>query len=352
MQLLHIILYGLKQVNGERTAASIYHLVKGKRSSQTLQDGTMYHVSFLFGIYKKLNRHKYDEQICMLLTEKWIKKIQENTYILTAAGEIELNRYCNMYPFPEHLHGLQYGEAGDLFWKRYSLIVQTVSHLQFRTAFLPIQQELEVTRWVKHFLLSLSYSREQLRDMLYTECEKLLSSVREEEAAIFVLRLTGAERVGYTREQLSKVFHIDVFQVHLMFLGVLHFIVKTIMSNRGQYPLLEKLIPATDIRSASLSLSTQKTYELWKQGKSLGEIAIIRSLKQNTIEDHIVEIAMNQPDFPISLFVSAETIAKVKDAVSRLQTRKLRLLKQHAGEEVDYFSIRLVLATLGGSYEA
>ncbi|WP_028400458.1 helix-turn-helix domain-containing protein [Ectobacillus panaciterrae] len=347
MRLLHVILYGLKQINGERTSASVYHLLKGKRSSQTLQDGTIYHLSFLFGVYKKLDRQIYDEQINVLLTENWIKQIQENTYILTNAGEEELKHH----QFPKHLHGLQYGELGEWIWKRLALLVQTVSHLQERSSFLPVQQELEVTAWVKRFLLAFPYSREQLRDMLYRESEGILLQVTEQEATVFVLRLTGAERIGYTKMQLAQFLRIDAFHVHLLFLGAVHFIVKEITKQQGTYPLLEMILPAADIRNV-LSISTQKTYMHWKQGKSMDEIAAIRGLKRNTIEDHIVEIAMNEPDFPIDSFLPQETIETVKEAISRMQTRKLRVLKQHLGEEINYFAIRLVLAALGGAYEA
>jgi uncharacterized protein YpbB len=348
LKLSYVILYGLKQINGERTSASVYHLLKGKRSSQTLQDGTIYHLSFLFGIYKKLDRHTYDEQIHTLLTGNFIEQVQENTYMLTVAGEKALKQNSNLFPI--HLHGLHYGEAGEKVWKRLSLLIQTVSNLQYGTSFLPVQQEPEVTNWVKRFVLSSPYSREQLRDVLYKECEAILAQVSEQEAAIFVLKLTGAGRVGYTTLQLAQLLKKDVFHIHLLFLGVLHFITKTIVKQREEYPLLGTLL--SDIKANVLSVSTQKTYALWKQGKSMEEIAAIRGLKQNTIEDHIVEIAMNEPSFSIQSFLSTETIDMVKRAIAHTNTRKLRVLKHYVGEEVDYFAIRLVLATLGGTYEA
>lgn len=49
MQLQYTLLYCLKQLNGERTVSSIYYLLKGKRSSQTLQDGNMFQISFCLG---------------------------------------------------------------------------------------------------------------------------------------------------------------------------------------------------------------------------------------------------------------------------------------------------------------
>ncbi|MFX3624742.1 MAG: helix-turn-helix domain-containing protein [Ectobacillus sp.] len=350
MQLPYIILYGLHKVNGERTSSSIYHLLKGKRSSQTLQDGTMYRLSFLFGIYKKLGRHEYDEQIEGLLNENWIKKVQENTYILTPAGEEEFELYLKRHPFPMHIHGLQYGDAGEAFWRRLSLIVQTISHLQSRTAYLPIQQDQQITAWVKRFFLSVRFSREKLAQKLYEECESVLSLLGQKEVHVFVLRLTGARRVGYTKEQIAQIMKEDSFQIHLRFLNVLHFIVKTAIQCPTDYPLLAQIVSYDDY--TVLSLSTQKTYILWKQGKSMEEIAAIRRLKRSTIEDHMVEIAMHEPDFPLESFVPKEYIMKIQRIVERMQTRKLRVLKQYAGEEIGYFEIRLVLAGMGGTHGA
>lgn len=50
MQLQYTVLYCLKQLNGERTVSSIYYLLKGKRSSQTLQDGNMFEFLFVWNI--------------------------------------------------------------------------------------------------------------------------------------------------------------------------------------------------------------------------------------------------------------------------------------------------------------
>ncbi|WP_416826765.1 helix-turn-helix domain-containing protein [Ectobacillus polymachus] len=348
MNLLHTILYGLKQIHGERTSASIFHLLKGKRSSQTLQDGTVFQLSFLFGIDKKLNRHVYDEQVNKLLNLNWIVKIQKNTYVLSSLGEREIKEALIQTPFPSRLDGLQYKDVAEIVWKRLSLLIQTVSNLQAHTTFLPIQQDLETTSWVKSFLLSLPYSREKVRDMLYTECVQLFEELPDEEASNLVFRFTGANYIGYTNEQLAISLHQDSFHTHMMFLGTLHKMIWS-LSKDDHYSLLRELIPKQDGLATVLSISTQKTYLLWMEGKKLEEIAIIRRLRRNTIEDHLVEIAMHVPTFPIEQFVSNDNVKRIRQIVLDVKTRKLRVLKQYVGNDIDYFSIRLVLASLGGS---
>ncbi|PEB52658.1 recombinase RecQ [Bacillus pseudomycoides] len=352
MQLQYTLLYCLKQLNGERTVSSIYYLLKGKRSSQTLQDGNMFQISFLFGIYKALTRYDYNQEIACILNAEWIEIVHENTYVLTSAGEKQLNGWEKALSFPQHLHGLHYGALGEAFWKKLSLIIQTVSNLQQQnTRFIPIQQDTEVTMWVKEFLIGLPYVRSELATGLWEEMHRLLKEVDPVEATILTYRLTGYERIGYTLQQLAEITKQDVFRVHLLFWGTIHFFIQSVRKKEKEFPLLTKIISYPNERADLFSLSTRKTYQLWKQGRSLEEIATIRNLKPATIEDHFVEIALRERDFSIEMFVEKNKIEQVKKVIETLQTRKLRVLKQAVGEGISYFEVRLVLAQMEGTNE-
>ncbi|KFN02755.1 recombinase RecQ [Bacillus clarus] len=353
MQLQYTLLYCLKQLNSERTVSSIYYLLKGKRSSQTLQDGNMFQISFLFGIYKSLTRADYDQEIERILQAEWIRPVHENTYVLTSAGEKQLNDWEKRVAFPPHLHGLHYGELGETFWKRLSLIIQTVSNLQqTNTKFIPIQQDTDIMMWVKQFLTGIPYARNELATRLWTEMYKLLKDSDPVGATILTYRLTGYERIGYTWQQLAGITERDVFRVYFLFWGTIHFFIQVVRDKENEFPLLSKILSYPNERADLFSLSTKKTYNLWKQGRSLEEIATIRDLKLATIEDHFVEIALRERDFSIEMFMEKSKIEKVQKVIETLQTRKLRVLKQSVGEEISYFEVRLVLARMEGTNEA
>ncbi len=118
MQFQYTILYCLKQLNGERTVSSIYYLLKGKRSSQTLQDGKIFRISFLFGVYKSLTRSNYEQEIERILASEWIEVKHENTYVLTDRGEKQLETLEKTMAFPKHLDGLNYGDLGEVFLEK------------------------------------------------------------------------------------------------------------------------------------------------------------------------------------------------------------------------------------------
>ncbi|MCP8968725.1 helix-turn-helix domain-containing protein [Ectobacillus ponti] len=352
MQLPYAILYGLERTKGERTGSSMYHLLTGKRSSQTLQDGHMYGLSFLFGTYKRLDRQEYNRQIEALLTGGRLQQIQENTYVLTEDGKRWLDE-AQQWAFPAHLDGLQYGEAGDMLWKRLNLIVQTLSHLQRRqSVFVPLVTDQSVTAWVRQFFLRAAHARAELAAALFAELHIALAQLPEQEAALFVSRLSGAERIGLTEEQLAQQRGMDPLRIHFLFLAVLHFLVRTAASAPRQYPLLHSIAAYKGEQLAALSASTERTYELWQQGRSLAEIARMRRLKLNTIEDHFVEIALHDRSFPMEQFLDADKAERIRCLMEELQTRKLRILKEHAGPDCSYFEIRLVLAAWGGQHEA
>ena len=70
------------------------------------------------------------------------------------------------------------------------------------------------------------------------------------------------------------------------------------INQSSRYQLLSKVI--TNIKvSTYLTESTVKTKELFERGMSMQEISQIRNLKMSTIEDHFVEISINDTAFPI-----------------------------------------------------
>ena len=92
-----------------------------------------------------------------------------------------------------------------------------------------------------------------------------------------------------------------------------------------------------------LTASTNSTAQLYRAGRTLEEISHIRRLKMSTIEDHIVELAMNEPNFSIEPFVTNEEQKQILDAVENYDTKRLKTLKELL-PQLSYFQLRLTLA--------
>ncbi|MGO4076159.1 recombinase RecQ, partial [Staphylococcus aureus] len=78
------------KLNGERSISAVYHLFKGKKSSQTIQDASLFQLSKYFGCYPGFTRDQLNRSTIKLDEKHYIKKTGE-TFIVTDAGQQMLN---------------------------------------------------------------------------------------------------------------------------------------------------------------------------------------------------------------------------------------------------------------------
>ena len=89
----------------------------------------------------------------------------------------------------------------------------------------------------------------------------------------------------------------------------------------------------------------QTSYELYRQGKGIKEIAKQRGLTSGTIEGHLAHyVGLGQLD--VADMVAAEKIAVIKQAIDVKGRDSMSLIKEQLGDEVSYGEIRLVLESL------
>ncbi|MEH7236893.1 helix-turn-helix domain-containing protein [Bacillus sp. JJ1562] len=345
-----LILKCIDKLNGERTVYGIYHLLNGKKSSQTIGDANLFNLTPLFGILKPLDREQFNKEIKLLLQLFLIEEItpSSNKFIVNASGYSVLIDEQKKKSIPANLNGWKYNDQSILLWRRLSLLTQVLSNLiEEKKQYTPIQQDEAVFDWVKEFLMKNGKNKYFLADSLYKEVLKSLEMVSELEATIFVMRLTSSTRIGYTIEQISSLLNEDETWCQILFLHTLHKIVKQLEINGEKFPILISMTKTNQDKNVLLTASTKTTYQMLMQGKTIDEIAVIRNLKQNTIEDHVVEVTHQKPDFSIDPFVSPEHQQLILSTYQTMQTKQLRPLKEKLSTDISYFEIRLVLARMG-----
>lgn len=338
----NILLYCLKQLNGERTIYSIYHLLNGKKSSQTLQDAHLFSLKRYFRILEPLTRESFDKIFNHLLEGKMVEASGDQRFKLTSRGQA----YLLQHPQPSYINGWKYQLNTLLFWERLSLLVQVASNIIFKeTKYIPIQKNSEVHNWLKDFLKSTSIPKQKLGEILYSELVGIFEQKKDINPSVLVFRLTGYQQIGLTSMQTAKMLNFDLLQYHLAFINCLHCLIQCIEKNPARYQVLSSLL-ANFEQKDSLTLSSRKTWELLNQGFSLEGIAGIRHLKISTIEDHIVEFALNIKGFSINSYVVEETQQKILEISRQESTRQLKVIR-NIFKETSYFQIRLVLAKYG-----
>jgi uncharacterized protein YpbB len=342
-----LILYSLKKINGERTAYSIYHLLKGKKSSQTIQDAHLFQLTNLFQTFQQLSRIYFDEIILDLAKKNFIQKVEGEKYKITMKGMTQLDNVMEKMPIPQYLNGWKYHSIQEDFWKRASLLIQVCSNLiNFETSYIPIHNEIKTSEWVKTSLLKLSKKREDLADELLQETIRSMSGAADLRPEVIVLRLTGYKQIGLTPIQAADTLEMDSTYFQLEFLNTLHWMIEEIVTNVSDYPILQYLLIDFN-KPLNLTKSTSITNRYLQLGKSIEEIAVVRNLKISTIEDHVVEIALNDSSLLLEPFVSLEAECSIRNAIEKLSSKQLKMIRHELEGSVSYFQIRLVLAKIG-----
>ncbi|MGE7184786.1 helix-turn-helix domain-containing protein [Peribacillus sp. NPDC006672] len=345
-----IILYAIKKFQGERSIYAIYHMLQGKKSSQTIQDAHLFGLTNIFGTIPRFTRQQLNQNIEQFLNHDYINVTDKSdAYEISMQGKGMLDDYFNDNPFPNFINGWKYHNITPVFWGRLNLLIQTISHIVHNERrFYPIQRNPKTQFFVKEFLHANRQDRGLIAQHLYEELISLLERQSDLKRDVFIMKLTGTNRIGLTFEQIAKRKDVEEEFIRFTFLDSLHQMLSE-METGTDYPLMSTLIYDWQRgENPHLTQSTQTTLRYIQEGKNLGEIAEVRRLKVNTIEDHLVEIVLSDKSFPIADYVSIDDEREIAAAIKELGTKKLKAIKQMVdNKQISFFQIRLVLAKIG-----
>jgi len=86
-----------------------------------------------------------------------------------------------------------------------------------------------------------------------------------------------------------------------------------------------------------------ESFELYKKGKSIEEIAEIRSMASSTIEGHLAGF-VGKGIIPIEKFVDIKTQAMIHKAIQQFGMGSLKMLKENLPPSISYGQIQMVMA--------
>lgn len=89
------------------------------------------------------------------------------------------------------------------------------------------------------------------------------------------------------------------------------------------------------------------TYELYKEGFSIDEIAKKRNLQSTTIFSHLAKLYTDGQPIDVYKFVSKEEVDKIRKAKEELESpNALKPYFEYLNEQIEYFKIRLALTVI------
>ncbi|SHF57630.1 helix-turn-helix domain-containing protein [Ornithinibacillus halophilus] len=341
-----LIIKCIQQIKLERTVYATYHLLKGKKSIQTLHDAKLYGLERYYGVYPSLDKRLFDSKISLLLKCEYIvRNSKEESFItITTEGIDWFNQTKKQVPI-HYFYGHHNTDA--FFFERLLLVIQTYTNIKMNNfSFIPITEKPEITNWVRQLYRNVGKNPEEILSTLYDELHELLITFTDLEASLLVDRFTGYKYYGMSVDQLSEKYELPIEDVPLLFMGMSQKMQQLIKQNQSAYPLLSLFI-VNKQSTALITKTAQQTYHFLKQGYNIGDIARIRKLKENTIQDHLVEIALHEPEFPLSDYVTVQQQDMILHAIKEVGTYKLKVIMEAIDDTtINYFQIRLVLARM------
>ncbi|ASN05483.1 helix-turn-helix domain-containing protein [Virgibacillus necropolis] len=340
-----IILKCSIQFNQNRTSSAIYHLITGKKSIQTVQDAHIYQLKNFYGINRSLQKRDFDKIINTLISNKLLELDESMSCSVTPNG-LEWYKKWQSYLQLTDFDGLRYHTVSSIYYDRLLLLIQTLSNSSNNHySFIPVIDRQPVLDWVKLVFKQLKQNMESYFEQLHHELHELLSSFSNEEASIYVDRFSGYNHYGKSKEQLASDYKRDKMDISFTIERMNHAMLNKIYLSPHKFPAIEFLIEGLT-NKRFITDSARKTYQLLQENYSINEIGRMRNLKENTVYDHVVEVALFTHDFPVLNYLSEDQQQQILTAVYKENTYKLKAIKQMVDERISYFQIRLVLATM------
>ncbi|WP_027417452.1 helix-turn-helix domain-containing protein [Aneurinibacillus terranovensis] len=356
-----IVLLLAERFAGNRSPRALVHLLKGRKNHQVIQDAALFGVSLLYGFFSSLTYEEIEGLVKETIVRGWTairadkrngieKGLRNETIVCTETGEERLRKWEETYHYESGLRVIQSvhdRRRAVRFWKRLELLVQTLSYLSQRDRkFSPVVEERIIQQDVKYLIGH--HEPLELSRNLKREIAEWMTRLEDWEQQILLFRLSGRNKTGLTYPQLAHRLgkSADFVRFHLLRLAaerlaqVTNGFSTTDERQADSNPCLFFLLGAQE-QAAALSETSRKTKQMLDAGLSLDEIGHRRRLKKGTVEDHVVEIAIADPAFDITRFVTREKIAYIHRIMRERNTRKLGEIKKITGEFCTFLEIRL-----------
>lgn len=181
-------------------------------------------------------------------------------------------------------------------------------------------------------------------ELMINEQYKMISK------AGFLVRATISNK-ELTREEINKLSHDPYREEQLKQLLTMP---SKINTEKGRRPAKEKKSKSKKVVSSPLvgegPIKIEKqdtkteTFNLYKQGKTIEEIAKLREMVPNTIEGHLAYY-ITKGELSATSFLPAEKIANIITVSKTLNTFQFGPIKQSLGEEYSYGEIKMAIAS-------
>lgn len=301
-------------------ASSLYQTFKGKRTSSILCWSYFYDCLPFLGAFPELSEKGFQQILAEAATAEKITFIE--------------NELMGWQPAAQELPKVdyfRYGRSGSDAWRSVQFLVQAVSQLDRNSRYVPLENAPRFTRPVKQLI---QRERAVIKETLFDELWLFFSLLTKKQADLLAGSLSGYQLWGASFQQLIADQEAPWLQLRRD--EAIHQFLKIV--NQHQDSLLYRFL--RPLLQQNLNQSMLLTRRLFREGYSKAEIMKMRSLKEGTVNDHLIEWAILDEQFDFSGYVSRE----LTETLASLNPDYRSLRYQEAAEampELPFESYRL-----------
>ncbi|GAF39126.1 hypothetical protein JCM14202_969 [Agrilactobacillus composti DSM 18527 = JCM 14202] len=218
-----------------------------------------------------------------------------DSFYLTAAGQHYRQAQQPAIFIPSYYQGLciPQGQQGiELLY----LAIQVISeyhhgqkhYIPGTTNYLLQQRVRQWFQQVKHY--------PQLSQQLVQELTRWLTALPADQADFVAQNFQGYQ-FGFQQSELADKTPLSGYSQQLVQLDALALLLQYLAQQPQAFPLLGQLLIPDQWVQPILSYSANLTYQAFMAGQSLKQIGYKRRLKDSTIREHILEVALLMPGF-------------------------------------------------------
>ena len=285
------------------SSSQLLHVFQGKRTPSMfyLTEKNGWHHAF--SQFKRITIEEIEKTVHQIFQKEWLSPTEKG-FVLTEIGVNELESYFNQRYFPK-INRFTNLNIRSAFWERYQLFAQIFSEMAYKNQrYSPVIKHPQHQENVRLLFQQYPDQRKELVKKWVEEQNFLFTHLEESHSNTVIAQLSGHQIIGETKSQLQELLEMDQFEYALYHQDIIEEILNLIEENSEVLVLLHAIVYQLHRETNyGLSSSTYISYELLKQGFDIENIASRRQLKENTIREHILEMAFVLCDFPNAKYV-------------------------------------------------
>ncbi len=298
--------YILSYFNQERpvTTSQLLHVFQGKRTPSMfyMMEANQWHHGFSYNT--SITRQDLQQTLQLLLQKQYLQE-EKKGYLLTNKGAEECHLYFETHYYPQNIKTFTYTNVRLPFWNQLQLFTQVFSEFSYHnTQYVPVIKHPYYQENIRLLFQGQKDKKETLLKQWSGEQQFLFERLEEKQANVLANLLTGHHILGETKAQIAEKLQMELLAFDFYLQDILETVITLVQKNSSPLVLLNMILKQLHLATnLGLSASTKDTYQLLKKGYTIPKIANVRSIKENTVREHILEMAFVFNNFPYQSFV-------------------------------------------------